>query len=90
MGHTVISTAFVSPGLQPWQPSAESTNVQVASGEPPSHSSANPGIPIHAFELARYEDALASAAGMPFEQAAHATRQLDPNDALAAALADEI
>ena len=88
-GHTNID-GLVSPGSQPWQPSAESTNAQVASGEPPSHSERESGLPIHAHELARYEDALASAAGVPFEQAAHATRQLDPNDALAAALADEI
>ena len=38
----------------------------------------------------RYEEALATVAGPQFERAANATRNKQPDDALVAALADEV
>jgi predicted ATPase/DNA-binding SARP family transcriptional activator/class 3 adenylate cyclase len=46
-------------------------------------------IDPHAFEGTLYEEALARVAGPQFEHAANATRHAEPNDALAAALAND-
>ena len=48
------------------------------------------GIELLAFERVLYEEALAAVAGSEFEHAANATRNAQPDEALAAALADEV
>jgi predicted ATPase/DNA-binding SARP family transcriptional activator len=46
------------------------------------------GIDLHAFEIVLYEHALAAVAGPQFDEGANATRNAEPDEALAAALAD--
>jgi hypothetical protein len=47
------------------------------------------GVELLAFDRRRYEEALATITGPQFEGAANATRNKQPDEALAAALADE-
>lgn len=48
------------------------------------------GVELQALDRRRYEEALATATGPQFERAANATRNKQPEDALAAALADDV
>jgi predicted ATPase/Tfp pilus assembly protein PilF len=48
------------------------------------------GVELLAFDRRRYEEALATITGPQFERAANATRNKQPDEALAAALADEV
>jgi predicted ATPase/class 3 adenylate cyclase len=48
------------------------------------------GVELLAFDRRRYEEALATITGPRFERAANATRNKQPDEALAAALADEV